>query len=260
MDAFALGFWFHTIFLCDTAYIDHSVIIPRHEHRIKPIIFSFCESGNVVVTLEEGARALVVCICHGDSKVVIHQEAYIAAGAHLHWINVTLGGGIEQSLISTCTGNGAVSTIDWVFRASDQEKQSLRAKNIFSAGHGGGEITMKGVAEDKAHVAASGMIEIGLKGAGTHTYLSQHVLMLDPTAKVDAIPGLEIKTNDVKASHSATVSRVTPEDLFYFGARGIMEAEARRMYIDGFFGEILERIPEGSARTEALEALVSYKR
>ena len=33
------------------------------------------------------------------------------------------------------------------------------------------------------------MIEIGEKGAGTHTYLSQHVLMLDPTAKVDAIPG-----------------------------------------------------------------------
>lgn len=211
------------------------------------------------MTLEEDAHAIVVCLYHGTAASEIRQTAEIAAGAHLHWINVTLGGGIDQSLISTCTGDGAVSTIDWVFRASDQEKQVLSAKNIFCASNGGGEITMKGVAEGKAHVGASGMIEIGPKGTGTHTYLSQHVLMLDPSAKVDAIPGLEIKTNDVKASHSATVSRVTPEDLFYFGARGIAEEEARRMYIDGFFGDLLLRIADPKARAQAENVLMQHQ-
>ena len=65
------------------------------------------------------------------------------------------------------------------------------------------------------------MIEIGPEGTGTDACLTQEVLMLDPTAKVDAIPALEIRTNDVKASHSASVSRVTEEDLFYFGSRGL---------------------------------------
>ncbi|OGJ59615.1 hypothetical protein A2881_03150 [Candidatus Peribacteria bacterium RIFCSPHIGHO2_01_FULL_55_13] len=197
-----------------------------------------------------------MCVTKGaEHPLEIRQKGSLAAGAHLHWINITLGDGVTQSLESTCSGEGGVSTIDWIFRASDHEKQTLSAKNIFSGAHGGGEITMKGVAEGKAHVKASGMIDIGEKGAGTHTYLSQHVLMLDPTAKVDAIPGLEIKTNDVKASHSATVSRVTPEDLFYFESRGIVESEARRMYIDGFLGELLSRITDPKARAQAEEAL-----
>lgn len=238
--------------------MDHSIVIPRHEHRVEPIMLSLHESGRVSVVLEEGASATVVCLSRGTEGIVIQQEGEIAMGAHLHWINVTLGGGIEQSLVSTCSGDGAVSTIDWAFRASDHEQQSLHARNIFSAGHGGGEITMKGVAEDTAHVAASGMIEIGLKGAGTHTYLTQNVLMLDPTAKVDAIPGLKIQTNDVKASHSATVSRVTPEDLFYFSARGIIEEEARRMYIEGFFGDILAHIADSKIRAQAGSALLLH--
>jgi len=60
--------------------------------------------------------------------------------------------------------------------------------------------------------------------------------MLDPTAKVDAVPALEIKANDVKASHSASVRRVTPLDLFSFAARGIEGKMARTMYVEGFLG------------------------
>jgi len=219
-------------------------------------LLSVDSSADMFVKLERDARAVVVCmsIARGD-KIVARQAAEIAAGAHLHWINVTVGDGIEQSLVATCTGDGAVSAVDWVFRAGKSDRQKLSVRNVFASSRGGGEITMKGVAEDTAHVDASGMIEIGVQGGGTHTYLTQNVLMLDPTAKVDAIPGLEIKTNDVKASHSATVSRVTEEDLFYFGARGIAEAQARQMYIEGFLGEIVEHIENGALQEEMKRAL-----
>ena len=82
--------------------------------------------------------------------------------------------------------------------------------------------------------------------------------MLDPTSKVDAIPALEIKTNDVKASHSATIARVTEEDLFYFGARGIAPAEARRMFVLGFLGDITQRITSDEER-EAIIAVIEAK-
>jgi Fe-S cluster assembly scaffold protein SufB len=114
---------------------------------------------------------------------------------------------------------------------------------------------MKGVAEHTAHVFCDGMIEIGLQGGGTDTYLTENVLMLDGTAKVDAIPGLEIKTNDVKASHSATVSKVTPEDLFYFATRGIDETEARQMYIQGFLGDLTAKITDTAVQDILLEQI-----
>ena len=82
--------------------------------------------------------------------------------------------------------------------------------------------------------------------------------MLDATAKIDAVPALEIKTNDVKASHSATVARVTPEDLFYFATRGIPERAARAMFVQGFLGQIAERISDKGSR-EMVEGMIAEK-
>ena len=115
---------------------------------------------------------------------------------------------------------------------------------------------MKVVAEDHAHVTAKGMIEIGPDGGGTDTYLTQNVLMLDPSARVDAVPALEIKTNDVKASHAASIARVTPEDLFYLQSRGIAEREAKAMFVEGFVSEMIEKIPDESVRNDVLGALL----
>jgi Fe-S cluster assembly scaffold protein SufB len=141
-----------------------------------------------------------------------------------------------------------------------KERQELSVHNVFGAPHGGGEITLKGVAEDAAFATVNGMIEITERGKGTDTYLTEDVLMLDPTAKIDAVPGLEIRTNDVKASHSATVSRVTAEDLFYFRSRGIDAATARDMYVDGFLGDLLARIKHDDLRETLRKKLSDGRR
>lgn len=189
-------------------------------------------------------------------RPTIWQRSSIGAGATVHWHNTSMGGmQVVHQLLSTAVGQHATSSVDWIFYAKGIERQTLSATNSFQAGNGAGEITMKGVAEQKGHTVCNGMIEIGGKGTGTDTYLTEEVLMLDKTAKVDAIPGLEIKTNDVKASHSATVSRVTEEDLFYFAARGIDFTEARRMYIEGFLSDLTERILDSTAKETVRSAI-----
>lgn len=200
-----------------------------------------------------GASLTIVTVQQSsDEAVRIVQRAQVGDGASILWQNATFGGAVEQALVSTLTGPHANSAVDWLFYAHEQETQRLSARNEFQAREGGGEMLMQGVAEDKAHVRCDGMILIGLGGGGTQTYLTESVLMLDPTAKVDAIPGLEIRTNDVKASHSATASRVTEEDLFTFAARGIPAAEARQMYIIGFLGAIAGRIVDERVRSDVL--------
>lgn len=114
---------------------------------------------------------------------------------------------------------------------------------------------MKGVVEGKSRIACNGKIEIGLGGSGTQTYLTQNILLLDSTASADAVPGLEIKTNDVKASHSATVSRVNPEDVFYAGTRGISPGDARRMYVEGFLGSVFETMGDETLRAEVMKRI-----
>lgn len=210
------------------------------------------------LTFDVGAKSTVflLVIVEGSKKsLALRHDSHLQDGARVHFCNITRGDKIDWSLVSHLQGRDAVSTIDWAFSAQGTDSQKISARNIFSGRNGGGEITMKGVAEGKAHVTCHGMIEIAEGGTGTNTYLTEDVLMLDPTAKIDAVPGLEIRTNDVKASHSATVSRVTVEDLFYFQSRGIDPATARQMYVDGFLGSIIDRIESDEIKEVVREAL-----
>ena len=59
----------------------------------------------------------------------------------------------------------------------------------------------------------------------------------------DGIPGLDIDTNEVKATHSASVAQVDEEQVFYLMARGLPGDEAKKMIVIGFFEPVLSRIP-----------------
>lgn len=214
----------------------------------------------IEVILGDEARCTILTInaASPSATVAITQRGSLGAGSVLRWQNVTLGGAhVTHDLVSMVNGADSESAVDWMFYAKGTEKQKLTVRNIFNGINGSGEILMRGIAEQKGHTICNGLIDIGLHGGGTNTYLTQQMLMLDPTSKVDAIPSLEIKTNDVKASHSATVARVTEEDLFYFGARGIAPAEARRMFVLGFLGDITGRIESAEQRDAIIEIIES---
>lgn len=221
------------------------------------------EGGNTMtnameVIVDDEAMCTILCInaCPPDAALTIKQQSQVGSGATVQWQNVTLGGAtVAHDLLSRVIGHDGSSGIDWMFYAKGSEKQNLTVRNIFDGENGGGEILMRGVAEEQGHTVCKGLIDIGLDGGGTNTYLTQQVLMLDATSKVDAIPALEIKTNDVKASHSATVARVTEEDLFYFAARGIDPNAARRMFVLGFLGDITQRIRSDESRQAIVQAI-----
>ncbi len=175
-----------------------------------------------------------------EPQKIFHCSS-IEQGGSVHWCNLTVGTApITHSLSSSLIGDNARSSVDWAAYARREEHFHLSTHNSFFAKNGGGEITMRAVAEEKAKVKCLGMIEIGEQGQGTDTYLTEDVLMLDATAKIDAIPALEIRTNDVKASHSATIARLTEEELFYIASRGISPTSARKMYLLGYLESVLE--------------------
>lgn len=210
---------------------------------------------NIFVVMDNCSSLTILCHQNPATDYIsINQKAFLDEGASIYWQNITLGGGkTEHHLTAELNGPGARCDVDWVFYARYSEEFNLSCTNIFNAPEGRGQITMKGVAQEKATINCRGMINIGLKGKNTDTYLTQNILMLDPAAKVNAVPGLEIKTNDVKASHSASISRVTEEDLFYFASRGIDEKEGKKMYTEGFLGDLTNKIENEEVRQKVME-------
>ena len=72
------------------------------------------------------------------------------------------------------------------------------------------------------------------------------------------MPNLEIENNDVKCSHASTVSPVDEDQRFYLESRGVPTAEAERLIVAGFLGEVLADIPVPSA-VPALKSAIAAK-
>jgi len=79
-----------------------------------------------------------------------------------------------------------------------------------------------------------GRIIIDPECGNSNSLLTERILLLSDTASADAIPELEILTDDVKCSHAASVSRIPEEHIFYLMSRGISRKEAEEMVIEGF--------------------------
>lgn len=200
-----------------------------------------------------------IIVKSGESKSLVYIldeqnntfDIVVKKNASLYCHIIVLGGeNATHSIHSHVIGSNAVSIIDCIVIGGVNDRIAISVRNTFDAPNGTGEITMRGVAKGNSQMTLNGFIEITEQGVGTNTFLSEKILMLDPTAKVDAVPKLEIRTNDVKASHSASVSKISAEDLFYFASRGIPKTDAQRMLVDGFLNELIERIPDAKARDE----------
>lgn len=229
-------------------------------------------SGIVVITVDgdvdqriladvaAGASLTVIMITDAPgANVRLSCEGSAGAGGKILWQCATLAAAtVQHTIASTAAGDNATSAADWLCAAADGARYALDARNSFAAKNGRGEMTMRAVARERASVALGGKIDIRPSGGGTETYLTQHVLMLDPTAVIDAVPALEIHADSVKASHSATVTRLSPDDLFYLSSRGLPADAARALFIEGFLGDVAMRIADADAREAVTEAIRRY--
>jgi Fe-S cluster assembly protein SufD len=92
------------------------------------------------------------------------------------------------------------------------------------------------------------MIRVDQGAQRTDAFQESRNLLLSTAAHADAIPGLEIEADDVRCTHAAAVAQVDPEQLYYLRSHGLGDAEAKRLVIEGFLEELVERAHEGPIR------------
>jgi Fe-S cluster assembly scaffold protein SufB len=117
-----------------------------------------------------------------------------------------------------------------------QKKDNIEVSVIIhhQAPHTRANTVLKGVATDEARIKFVGRIIIDEDCGDSNSFLTERILLLSDQAKAEAIPDLEILTDDVKCSHAASISRVPEEHLFYLMSRGISRSKAEAMIVEGF--------------------------
>jgi Fe-S cluster assembly protein SufD len=102
------------------------------------------------------------------------------------------------------------------------------------------------------------MIRVHHGAQKTDAYQKNDNLLLSDHARADSVPGLEIEADDVRCTHGATSAKVPEEYVFYLMARGLSRKTAQRMIVQGFFEEVLNRVPVPGVR-DKLEAEIAHR-
>lgn len=97
-----------------------------------------------------------------------------------------------------------------------------------------GETEIRAVVEDGGEIKLKGKILIQKDAVGANAFLRFKVLLLGKSARAEVDPELEILTNDVKASHAASVGQVDGEQLFYLMSRGFGRKKAIKLIVGAF--------------------------
>ena len=72
--------------------------------------------------------------------------------------------------------------------------------------------------------------------------------MLSDKSKFLSKPELEIYADDVKCSHGSSSGSIDEDSIFYMRSRGINEVDAKKMMIEGFLAEVINKIKNENIR------------
>jgi len=131
-------------------------------------------------------------------------------------------------------GSGASANDSEVIFGNNEQSFDIQTDVNHEAPATEGRVVEKSILRNKAKSLFKGMIRIKENASKSNSFLSGRSILLDKDAKSDSIPGLEILTNDVKATHSASVAQIDEEQIFYLKTRCLSHAEAERTIIEGF--------------------------
>jgi len=188
-----------------------------------------------------------------------HQRARLGRSANLDWIVGTLGSRLTKSYLEIdADGLGASARMSGFFFADKDQHFDLDTQQNHNAPLTTSDLLFKGAAKDVARTVWQGMIKSLPNMQKIDGYQACRNLLLGEGVRMDGIPGLEIEADDVACSHAATFGTLEKEPIFYLMSRGIPREEAEAMAIEGFFDELLQRIPFEQVR-ERLQLAIETK-
>ena len=208
-------------------------------------------SGSAEIFVGEGAEVGYVAVQKWGRKAwhFGDQRARLDRDSKLRLFNVTLGGRFSKTRVeASLAGPGADAELKAIYLASGEQFFDFHTLQDHQVGNTRSDLLFKGALQDVARTVYAGLIRIEKGAARSDAYQANRNLVLSDHAKATSIPMLEIDNNDVRCTHGATVGPVDPQHLFYLRSRGIPETTAKRMIVQGFFGDVLERIPFEHAR------------
>jgi Fe-S cluster assembly protein SufD len=162
---------------------------------------------------------------------------------------------VHHDLGCVLDGPGAEVLLEALWVARDEQHMTHATVIDHAREHTASREVYKGVLAGRARGSFHGRIVVRPGAQKTDAKQTNPNLLLSESALAHTRPQLEIRADDVKCTHGATIGRLDEDAIFYLRTRGIAAAAARRMLVRAFAGEVLEHMQLEPVRRHGEELL-----
>lgn len=215
---------------------------------------------NTVVEIVVGQNARLRFVSGQDmnekSWVFGSMRAEVARDGVLDWVVAGFGSGRGKIRTETLlAGEGAEGKVTGAYAPHGRQHIDFDTTQEHGAPNTTSDLAFRGILAERSNAVWRGMIKVDPGAQHTDAFQECRNLLLSKRAHADAIPGLEILANDVRCTHAAAIAQIDPDQLFYLRSRGLVEDRAKRLVIEGFMAELVERFEPGPIRVAMAGAL-----
>jgi len=179
-----------------------------------------------------------------NTYFVQHREVLQARNSVVNNSNISLS---EVSLLRNdlnfqLQGTGTETNLLGAYILTDSQHVDNHTLVDHQSPHCNTNEVYKGVLLDSSHAVFNGKVFVRQDAQKTNAFQQNNNLLLSDNATVNSKPQLEIFADDVKCSHGSTIGQMNDEALFYLQARGIGKDLAKKMIMQSFIFEVLDRL------------------
>ncbi len=132
------------------------------------------------------------------------------------------------------TQPGVHADIRIIHKQKNHDTLKLTTLQHHDAPHTSSSVMVKGVLFDQSNFNYSGKIYVGPQARHTRAEQKSHTLLLSHTAQAQAVPALEVLTNDVQCKHGSAIAGINPNLIEYLASRGIAPADSQDILVKSF--------------------------
>ncbi|MFR9620310.1 MAG: SufD family Fe-S cluster assembly protein [Rikenellaceae bacterium] len=221
------------------------VVVRDGEGELQPLNIDVARGAtiNVVELLWSGAQSSLTIVQSGDSVANLTQ--------------VELASAVSRCRVAL-NGCGASVAVDVLQLLSGDQRGEVSLRIEHNSGDCSSNSTSKCVANDRAQGLFDGLIYVAQDAQHTVANQNSRNVALSDDVRIKAEPQLEIYADDVMCTHGATVGQMNQEAVYYMRQRGLSEAQARKIQLEGFVADISQRCCIESLR-EGIEQLLGAR-
>jgi Fe-S cluster assembly protein SufB len=203
-------------------------------------------AGCVELYVGEGARLRYSTIENWSKNMynLNSKRALVQKNGTVEWVSGSFGSHTSYLYpMSILRGEGARMEYTGVTFAAGGQDLDTGAQVMHLAPNTSSHIIGKSISKGGGKGTFRSSVVIDRAASGCKTSVSCESLMLDSESRSDAVPVLDIRTDDADVGYEAKIGRISEQAVYYLMSRGLSEEDATAMIVNGFAEPISKALP-----------------